>query len=61
MPHFQFSRFYLSSRDQAKCLQWLKFHEYIKSAKFAEFKYLEKTNYTVVYSPYGTENILSMV
>ena len=25
----------------------LKFHKSIKSAKFAEFKYLEKTNYTV--------------
>ena len=41
---------------QAKCptiyslgqiFRGLKFHESIKSAKFAEFKYLEKTNYTV--------------
>ena len=27
--------------------QGLKFHESIKSANFTEFKYLEKTNYTV--------------
>ena len=25
----------------------LKFHEFIKSAKFVEFKYLDKTNYTI--------------
>ena len=30
----------------------LKFHESIKSAKFAEFKYLEKTNYTVIAKPF---------
>ena len=31
----------------------LKFHESIKSAKFVEFKYLKKTNYTVltIHSP----------
>ena len=28
--------------------QEFKFHESIKSTKFVEFKYLEKTNYTVV-------------